>query len=246
MTAANGADYHHLTRVELARLGDVPADQLDLPIPHIEGWTVHAVVGHTGWVCRWVELCLGAEADAPPARAAVAEPPAGSDVIEWFNEGRERVVAALEAADPDHLRPTFTGPQPASWWMRRMANEASMHRWDAYSAGGSPDPIDSHLAVDGIDEVFEVFAPHRLQFPILDAAGSTIHLHGTDLDHGEWMVRLADDHLTWERAHEKGDVAARGPVSDILLLLWSRIPPSRLELFGDSSLLDRWQQAARF
>jgi hypothetical protein len=29
-------------------------------------------------------------------------------------------------------------------------------------------------------------------------------------------------------------------------LLWSRLPPSRLDTFGDASLLDRWQHAAKF
>lgn len=246
MKDQHSADYLHLINVELARLGTVEAGHLDAPLPHIDGWTVHAVVGHTGWLCRYVDLCLQSDPDQPPARASVPEPPAGPAVLDWFQEGRAAVTKRANSADLNALRPTFTGPQPARWWMRRLANEASMHRWDAFAASGSPEAIDSWLAGTGIDEVFEVFAPLRLQFPVLDAAGKTIHLHATDLDGGEWTVQIGSDDLTWERAHEKGDVAARGPVSDLLLMLWSRIPPSRLELFGDSTILDRWQAAANF
>ena len=121
-----------------------------------------------------------------------------------------------------------------------------MHRWDAHAALSSPEPIDARLAADGIGEVFDLFAQHRLQFDVLDAAGASMHLHATDIDHGEWTVRFSDDALSWEHSHVKSDVAARGPVSDLLLMLWSRIPPSRLQLFGDASLLDRWQSASAF
>lgn len=241
-----GADYRHLTSVELARLGSMKAEHLGAPLPHIEGWTVHSVIGHTGWICRYVALSLDAEPDAPPNRAAVPEPPAGADVLAWFDEGRTILTRRLDSVDPDIIRPTWTGPQPALWWLRRLANESSMHRWDAFAAVESPEPIDARLAADGIEEVLEVFAPHRLLFTDLDADGSSMHLHATDTEGGEWTVTFADGGLEWRQAHEKGDVAARGPVSDLLLMLWSRIPPSRLQLFGDASLLDRWQAAAKF
>lgn len=246
MSQLTAADFGHLARVELARLSSVAPEHLTTPLPHIDGWTVHSVVGHTGWVCRYADLCLRADAGQPPARAEVAEPPAGPDVLAWFEESRQILLAQLEAIDPDRIVPTWTGPQRAIWWMRRMAQEASMHRWDAFAATGSPEPIDSALARDGIDEVLDVFAPHRLQFATLGASGESIHLHATDIADGEWMIRIDGDRLEWSHAHEKGDVAARGPVSDLLLMLWSRIPPTRLEVFGDSGLLDRWQDAATF
>ncbi len=241
------ADYLHQLRVELARMGGISADQLDAPLPHIEGWTVHAVVGHTGWVARWATRCLQTSADDPPRRSEVPEPPPGAEVLSWFAEGVQDLIATVESADlAEPLRQTWTGPQPGSWWLRRLAHETAMHRWDAYAAFDSPDPIDSALALDGIDEVFESFAPQRLQFAALASPGKSMHLHSTDVDGGEWMVHFEDDGMRWEHAHAKGDVAARGPVSDLLLMLWSRLPPSRVEVFGDTTILDRWQTAAAF
>lgn len=240
------AEHAHLISVELARLATVKPEHLGASLPHIEGWTVHNVIGHTGWICRYVDLALAADPDTPPARASVPEPPAGADVFAWFNEARSIIGQRLDTVDPSSMHPSWTGPWSAAQWMRRLANEASMHRWDAYAAFASPEPIDARLAADGIEEVFEVFAPQRLLFTDLDAAGKTMHLHATDIEDGEWTVEFTQDGLTWERSHSKADVAARGPISDLLLLLWSRIPPSRLQLFGDATLFDRWQAAAKF
>lgn len=239
-------DYLHTLRNEASLLAELDPEHLTLPLPHIDGWTVHDVVGHTGWVCRWVSLSVTADPEDPPERALVPEPPAGADVIPWFEESVRLGLEALEATDADRLVPTFTGPQPASWWVRRMAHEVAMHRWDAQASYTSPEPIDPDIARDGIAEILEIFAPARLQFDLLQGSGETIHLHATDIDHGEWLLTLQADRIDWEAGHIKADVAAKGPVSDLLLLLWSRLPPSRLDTFGDATLLDRWQQAATF
>lgn len=239
-------DFRHLLRVEAARLSQIGPEHLELDLPHIDGWTVRSVIGHTGWILRFAKLSLESDPGSPPSRSSVPEPPPGDEVIGWFTEGAVDLQAALDAADLDELRPTFTGPQPAGWWLRRLSHEIAIHRWDAESAFGSPDPIDAHQARDGIDEVLEVFTPQRMQFATLDGRGETVHLHATDISHGEWFLTYRPQSVEWNHSHAKGDVAARGTVSDLLLLLWSRIPASRLEIFGDVSLLDRWQDAATF
>ncbi|MGB5758677.1 MAG: maleylpyruvate isomerase family mycothiol-dependent enzyme [Acidimicrobiales bacterium] len=246
MTNLSASDYRHLLRVEAARLSQIVPQQLPLDLPHIEGWTVRSVIGHTGWLFRFARLALTSDADSPPSRSSVPEPPPGDEVIGWFTEGATDLQATLEDIDLETLRPTFTGPQPAVWWLRRLSHEISIHRWDAESAFTSPEPIEARQARDGIDEVLEVFTPMRMQFATLDGKGETVHLHATDIEHGEWFMTFHPDSVSWDHSHAKADVAARGTVSDLLLLLWSRIPPSRLEIFGDASLLDRWQDAAKF
>lgn len=243
-------DYRGLLALEMDRLADIAPSSLDLVLPHIEGWTVHAVIGHTGWIARYVTRALTSDPDQPPSRADIPEPPAGPEVLDWFREARDPLFEAIDAVDPDRLYPTFTGPQPGHWWLRRLANEAAMHRWDVVAAAGSPEPIDRDLAREGIEEVLDVFAPHRLEFEVLAGSGETIHLHATDDGLpdgvGEWMITLGPDAISWEPGHAKGDVAARGSMSDLLLLLWSRIPPRRVDVFGDATILDRWQSAATF
>ncbi len=221
-------------------------DDLPKEIPHIEGWTVGSLIGHTGWVYRFVELCLNADADNPPSRASVPEPPPGPEVLDWAAEGARTLGETLAGTDFDVTRPTWTGPQPGLWWLRRIANEVAVHRWDAEATDNAPAAIDATLAVDGIDEVLEVFAPNRMQFPQLAGNGETVHLHATDISEGEWVITYHDDRVDFEHDHRKCDVAARGSASDLLLMLWGRLPASRLEVFGDQSLLTRWQTAAKF
>ena len=122
-----------------------------------------------------------------------------------------------------------------------------LHRWDVDSARTAPEPIELALALDGIDEVFDTFAP-RLGGRVT-GDGQTLHLHATDEGRpegsGEWTATFTPDGVTGERGHAKGDAAVRGPASDLLLLLWNRIPAGRLEVFGDTAVLDRWAEQFR-
>jgi hypothetical protein len=56
------------------------------------------------------------------------------------------------------------------------------------------------------------------------------------------MVRFEGSEAVVSRGHAKGDVAARGTGSDLLLFLWHRIPAERLEVLGDAALLERYRE----
>ena len=75
--------------------------------------------------------------------------------------------------------------------------------------------------------------------------GETLHFHSTDA-HGEWVITRTADGIDVEHAHAKGDVAARGPASDLLLMVWGRKLPEDLEVFGEMGLLTEWQEKVRF
>ncbi len=53
---------------------------------------------------------------------------------------------------------------------------------------------------------------------------------------------LSPDGLVVTREHAKGDVAARGTASDLLLFLYGRADADRLDVFGDAALLARWRE----
>jgi predicted lipid carrier protein YhbT len=72
----------------------------------------------------------------------------------------------------------------------------------------------------------------------------TVHLHCTDVD-GEWLFTRRDGEITVTAEHAKGDVAARGRASDLLLFLWGRVPATELEVFGDAALLERFSAGMR-
>ena len=52
--------------------------------------------------------------------------------------------------------------------------------------------------------------------------------------------------MAWERAHTKADVAVRGTTSDLLLVLWGRLPTETVDVLGDPAVFDRWRAATRF
>ncbi|HEX2849531.1 MAG TPA: maleylpyruvate isomerase family mycothiol-dependent enzyme [Acidimicrobiales bacterium] len=221
----------------------------DAAIPSCPGWDMTTLLNHLGRVHGWA-------ATAVESRATEAAPfPKRPDAVtvEWFEAGVDHLADVLDAAaaTPDAPVWNFMGvtPADAGFWIRRQAVETAIHRWDAQLAAGDPEPIEPALAVAGIDEAL------LLHLTLAAAAlendvdlGGTVHFHATDTtdtagdaDKGEWTVRLDGRRLVVGRGHEKGDVAARGTASDLLLFLWGRVDQERLEVFGDGTILERWQ-----
>lgn len=204
------------------------------------GWSRAELLHHVANVHGWVraQLQLG-----PGERIRFSElerAPEGEELPAFYEAGATELVELLGVMDVAATWPTWAGPQPGTFFPRRMAQELAVHRWDG--AGGA---IDADLAVDGIDELLELFAP-RLPPERLTGLDGTIHLHATDVD-GEWLVRLASDGITFGHGHAKGDVAVRGAAQDLLLWTWNRAPvDERFEVFGDRALLDAWRTAVVF
>jgi uncharacterized protein (TIGR03083 family) len=215
----------------------------DALVPGCPDWDLSQLGGHLGFIHRNVARALEAPPDEPMKWAPVDEPGSSAELGAWSRAGLELVLAGLSSGSPDDPVATFLGTRTRRWWQRRQAHETSVHRWDAQSAIGVPDPIDPELAVDGIDELFEVFVS-RIKPERFGDLEATLHLHATDTD-GEWSVNIGPDAIRVDREHRKGDVAARGSASDLLLFLYGRLPSGRLEVFGDTALLNRWQAVAR-
>jgi uncharacterized protein (TIGR03083 family) len=236
------SSYLSCLRADAAALLAAADRGLDAEVPSCPGWRVERLVGHVGRVYRstagWVT-----SGEAP---TDVERPPAGPAVRDWTAQGLDELVAALASDSRAGTVGTWAGEQPAAFWPRRMAIETALHRWDAEVAHGVAQPIDAALAVDGVDEVLDVLLPVRAP-DTMTGGGETLHLHATDID-GEWLVTLTAGRPLVERTHAKGDVAVRGPASDLLLLLWNRSDEAgrqRLQVFGDAGLLDRWAASVR-
>lgn len=129
-----------------------------------------------------------------------------------------------------------------------MAQETAVHRWDGENARGRAHPISLPLAADGVSEIFETFLPRLQARGAIDGLAGTMHLHASDINGpaGEWLAALQPDSVSLRHEHGKGDVAIRGPASDLLLLLWGRRRPDGLEVHGDASLLERWANSVNF
>lgn len=83
------------------------------------------------------------------------------------------------------------------------------------------------------------------------APGRTLHFHATDTAPEaatEWLIDLTGDAIVWRRAHEKAAVAVRGPLTDLLLIIYRRRPvrSAGIEILGDVQLLDFWLERVSF
>jgi uncharacterized protein (TIGR03083 family) len=236
------AQYLDAVRREADQLvGAATRAGFDATIPSCPDWDVAELLGHVGRVYRWCAGCVDANAlvaptDLPPV-------PPRDELVAWVRDGVERVVATLDRPADDPAW-TWAPDGTVGFWQRRQAHETAIHRVDAELASGPPSPVATDLAVDGIDEFLDLI-PNRFGVPPVRGHDETVHVHCTDAA-GEWLLRVGDDGLAVERAHANGDVAVRGPASDLLLVLLRRQAPDTVEVLGDRAVLDGFLAQARF
>ena len=244
----NETGYSQALVAEGARLTSIAAgvdqnrDDLKLVVAGCPGWDLEALLVHCAKV--WTFVGGSVSARAPIDRASITRP--DEPLSHWLANAFDGLTEALRARTPAEAVWTFD-PRNSSirFWWRRMAHEATMHRWDAETALGiEPAATEPELAVDAIDELFEFFIPVR-QPSVYAGNGQTVHLHATDAD-GEWIITRGANGIDVRHAHEKSDVAARGSAQDLMLFVWGRIDPSRLQTFGDVTLLEDWQRLVKF
>ena len=236
-------DYLEALRADGAALAAAAGRGLDAPVPACEDWTVADLVLHTGMVHRHkLEIVRGRLAEPPRPWPPAA--PDRAELLGWYEQGLQELLTVLEEADPETRVWTFHRPdQTVAFWCRRMAHETAVHRVDAESAHGDARPVPAGLAADGVGELLDVFLVPHLEGEPVGGRGESLHLHATDTE-GEWLVRLLPAGVQVERGHAKGDAAARGTASDLLLFLWGRAPADRLESFGDPAVLPRVRELA--
>ena len=214
------------------------------PIPTCPGWTMTQLFTHVGRGNRWAAQIVLDRADdrIDPQTVPEGKPPKDIDAaLEWLHDGALKLTDAV-AEEHDATVWTFTGPQPASWWVRRRLHETVVHRADAALAAGVPFTVhDPVIAADTISEWLDL-ATARGNVP-----WDTIHLHATDADlntTGEWTI--ADG--LWSHEHAKGEFALRGSVTDLLLALTHRkaVEDTGLEVFGEPAVWQSWLDATKF
>jgi uncharacterized protein (TIGR03083 family) len=214
------------------------------PIPSCPGWTVSDLILHCASGDSWARTIIERKTTERVPSELPENRPTGEALVPWFLEGVQELIAALEKTDPSTPVWTFSpADRTARFWYRRRAHETSIHRVDAQLAAGSGlAPIDGPLASDGVDEFLTFFVPRWGRNAI--GVGETLHFHCTDVE-GEWFVRGSEGNLMVTREHAKGDVAARGSASDLMLLVWGRVPASHVEVLGNADLLDRFVAAIK-
>ncbi len=224
----------------------VGAAHPDTAVATCPGWTLRSLVTHVGRGDRWAAAIARDGAPVDIRTVADGKPPA-DDVGPWLTASATALLDAVAAAGADTPVWTFLGPRPAAWWIRRRLHESTVHRADAALALGVPYELEPTLASDGIGEWLGLLAHRRPAEgpPGLDD-GVTLHLHATDDDWGEWIVRGTAGPVAWEPGHAKASVAVRGPATDLLLALLRRVPADRPQVLGDEQVWRTWLERTHF
>ena len=223
-------------------------------VPTCPDWTLRQLFTHVGRAHRWAAAIVATKAAEPIPFREVPDGRLPDDPAEqpaWLRDGAARLAGTVRAGDGPVW--THLGPGPASYWARRMAHETAVHRADGQIAVGTRPVIDPEIATDGIAEWLgflpAVRAGEQPERPSPVPEGKVVHFHVTDegID-GEWLIRGGPGGVTVETGHGKGDMALRGPASDVLLVLLRRLPPDdpAVQVLGDRSLLDGWLAGTPF
>jgi uncharacterized protein (TIGR03083 family) len=235
----------HLGR-DAARVVEVTrAGPLDAPVAGCPDWDLRDLVAHLGTVHQWARTAAATGAEPAGSDWFVAPPDAGApsgDLADWYDASARSLIDTLAGLDPE--APTwhvFPAERTVGVWVRRQAQETSLHRWDAEHAVGDPRPIDPAVAADGIDEYFGMMLARRASRDGLSLPSRSLHVHCTDTA-GEWTVRRTPGgELECTREHQKGDAALRGRAEDLLLALWGRpVPDGAVDVVGDAGAAADW------
>lgn len=206
---------------------------LDARVPACPEWSLRQLGWHLGQIHRWVCGSILA------GRSAAGAPPGPADrpgLLAWYDEGAGALLDLLAGTDPDTPCWTF-GPHPrtARFWFRRQAHEHAVHVLDAHASQGEQAALDPVLALDGVDEVVDMFFPRQVRL------GRIAPLTRSLAVQAEGQAVAGAREACWVLASDGTgpapvpEATVTGPADALDLLLWGRIglDDARLRLDGD-------------
>jgi uncharacterized protein (TIGR03083 family) len=216
---------------------------LDAPVTTCPDWDVERLIRHVSQAYAMAEYVVSHRVTQRPEEFPAVPDGEPLAVLESMLDD---LVTALQEADadtavfvwPDNVEPT------AAFWARRMAHESSVHRFDAQIAHAMPQPIDSELAADGIDEFIDVIAPMLYDRNEGTGPVGTVQLVSTD--DVSWCLGLEADAVERLEVVSEPTASARGTSSLLLLAAYGRVPWTSLSVEGDIELLNKWSASLNF
>ncbi|MEV4626812.1 maleylpyruvate isomerase family mycothiol-dependent enzyme [Micromonospora sp. NPDC049523] len=231
------------------RAAVVSAPSLDSQVPTCPEWTLLDLVEHLGKGQRkWVAAVGAGPAGAPPAEFG----PEGLDpaprereaLLAWWDESTEQLLTALRQAGPDRGCWTWWGesqsPQTAGAVARHRVQEVAVHTYDAEITLGAPQPLPAEVALDGVEEFLATCCATTVAWPHKPAA---LDFHAAE--GRSWRLALSADGAQVTRlptgtgeGPDTATASALGTASDVVLMLYDRIPLDSLQLHGDRHVFD--------
>lgn len=210
------------------------------PVPTCPEWPLKVLIGHIGQAHRWAASIIRS-GPSPVPDPFSADPGSPSEWPAWLRAGAADLTDAVHHADSPVW--TFVGPGPATFWLRRMLHDTTIHHADAALATGASFDVAPDLATDAISEWLEVLSNPAIEtlkpgLAALRGAGQTLQVCADD--GACWLITRSPNGVRWSRATADADAALTGPVADLLLVLTRRRSPDEVTITGDRALVDHW------
>jgi uncharacterized protein (TIGR03083 family) len=204
---------------ELASSGDLAP-----MVPSCPEWTLRDLVLHIGEVQRFWAANIREGNAADPVEISIEPPQTDHDLAAWMRDSTDELVHTIEQSEADAPCWTWWGdPLTVGAVARHQVQEAAVHRWDAELVGGAPSPLSIEVAADGVGEFLQVMFGSSTS-PVV----GTITFHATDCAR-QWQLDDGSGGPT---------VAVSGTASDLVLVLFKRLPVEAIDVAGDDALFD--------
>jgi uncharacterized protein (TIGR03083 family) len=204
-------DWLGLLREQTDAFADLVArGDLDAPVVHCPGWSLHDLADHLGGVHQWA---ANAVITSDPAFDPEPAPAERAALVDWYLGHAAHLVDVL-SRPADSPAWTMDGRNPTvGFWRRRQVHETAIHAWDAARASGRPSVIEPALAWDGVLEVVDVLYPRQVRLGRITPVPTAVRLEPTDV--------------------AGGTTIGSGPAVDVrheaevlLRVLWHRVDPA--------------------
>ena len=231
---------------EAGRIADAARLGLKEQVPCCPQWSVGDLVGHLAEVYEFWTVQVEAASDERTATEHDGESGgAGGDEgederVSRFEMATSALLASLTATAPDRRCWNWAGSDStAAWAARRMALESAIHRIDAEQAHHVVTPIETTLAIDGIDERIGVHLAVDVPEDPSASLGGSLCLVCDDVNHA-WIVEVAAGRLTWRHGRGPADAVLVGDASSMFQFTWNRLPLDALTLTGRREVAEAW------
>ena len=87
------------------------------PVPQYPDWTLTDLAGHTASIHGRTTIVV---TELPTERVSAPKPPDGADVLDWYEETLEAMLAALTEADPAAPCWGFVPDSNVATWEKRI------------------------------------------------------------------------------------------------------------------------------
>jgi uncharacterized protein (TIGR03083 family) len=238
-------DFDYLKSIEAdgRALAGIAADfDLELPVPGCPDWTLKDLLDHVSGASRWMTKCVS-EGVAAQERILPTAPEGRKELLAWFDQSIDELLAVLSVTPPDELVWTpIRGSLGSVWWRRKAALEVAIHRTDAEQALGTPPGIiDPRLALDGIDEYAQEFLPLMLHAVAEPPPVTAVLLSPDDIADSRMLSLIpAGNSTDFGEPHVEITAAAY----ELLLWMWNRLPAGALSVRGDDTVVTWWKGLA--